>query len=92
MSVLNQMNIQVGPVLVDAAINHFHVCGTAIDCFILPKWMFEKLSKEPGFELAGTAWIARYDGFTVFRANHCGRATMRETGSSYDYNVFQEGE
>lgn len=89
MHVLTEINVNVHPVLLNAAKEHFFQSGVQIIAFKLPVWMYEKLKREPGFkESAITGW-GQFLGYKVMRSsNHIPK--MYENHSAIEYDVFPE--
>lgn len=92
MHVLTELKIEIGPVLIDAAVDHYRVCGSPIQYFILPAWMYIKLTREPGFIHSEISCMGRYKGITTFKADAAKRPLMRERGCNFNYEVITDGE
>ncbi len=90
MHILTKLNINIGPVLADAAQDHFNTSGVPIDAFFLPTWMFVKLSGEPEFEISSVGSMGKFLGRFVFRCDKLDEPIMREKHDSYNHAVFYE--
>lgn len=85
---LTKFHINVWPVLEYAANQHESMYSAEIAGFTLPTWMFKKLSQEEGFELAGSKWMGRYSGYTIFCQNNATSPRMAERGSRFLWRVL----
>jgi len=93
MHILTKLNIDVGPVLEDAAEDHYAHCGVKIKYFILPVLQFEKLRREPGFVMTADSYIGRWKSFIVIKNPDSRKCEMREEKDTHHYPVYYfEGE
>lgn len=93
MHILTELKVKLGPVLEDAARDHFYCNGVKIKYFILPVLQFEKLRREQGFEITGISYIGNWNGFIVIKNRASQNCAMREEKDTHHYPVYYfEGE
>jgi len=85
---IDEFKISVGEVINEAAELHAFTYGADIDAFVLPNWMYKKLSTEDGFQEAGCAWIGQYCGRTVYRHDSKTKPLMKEKGGNFVWGVL----
>jgi len=88
--ILTRLGVHVGPVLMDAAQDHFNVTGVPIDSFFLPTWMFCKLSRELEFKQSSVSSMGYFNGRIVFRCDRLIEPVMREKNDDFNYAVFYD--
>lgn len=87
MHILTKLKVELGPVLLDAAKGHFFCTGLKIKYFILPTLQFEKLRREPGFELTGISYIGEWRNFIIIKNHTSHKCEMREERNTNHYPV-----
>lgn len=88
MHILTKLKIDVGPVLEDAAADHYAHTGQHIKYFILPVLQFEKLKREPGFVLSGFSYIGKWKNFEIIKNKNSLKCQMREAHDTHHYDVY----
>jgi len=93
MHILTKLKINVGPVLEDAEEDHFNHSGVRIEKFILPAFMYAKLSTEPGFyQDPEVKTLGFWKGFKIVRRDSVPYPMMSEFECNARYQVFYERE
>jgi len=93
MHILTELKVSLGPVLEDAANDHFSCTGVKIKYFILPTLQFEKLRREPGFLMTGISYIGEWNEFIIIKNHTSQKCEMREEKDTHHYPVYYfEGE